>query len=65
MVNFKRTKYLILLLLVIVGFIFNGELFIFHLDNFQASYYRTSFYFNETPKEVSNESILKEFTNAR
>ena len=64
MVNFKKTKYLILLLLVIVGFIFNGELFIFHLDNFQASYYRASFYFNETPKTVSNESILKEFTDA-
>jgi hypothetical protein len=64
MLTFKKTKYLILLLLVLIGFIFNGELFIFHLDNFQASYYRADFYFDEIPKEASNERVLEEFIDA-
>lgn len=59
-----RIKYLICILLISAGFLFNGELFIFHLDYFQDSYYRTSFSFSVMSDGVPDEKIVSDFIDA-
>ena len=40
----KRIKILIFIVLLSVGFLFNGELYMLYLDNFQESCYQANFY---------------------
>ncbi len=61
----NRAKYIIGVILIIGGFLFTGELFIFHLDNFQTSYYRASFVFgDEIPAGYDNADIVDDFIDA-
>lgn len=60
----KKVKYFICTLLIVVSFLFNGELFIFYLDNFQESYFRSSFAFVDLPESITNEDIVLDFINA-
>lgn len=55
----KWVKYLIGSLLIVMSFVFTGELFIFHLDQFQESYYQATFVFDETTAEASE--IISDF----
>lgn len=57
----KKVKYMISILLIISGFLFTGELFIYFLDNFQESYYRANFVFDNLPDENTNPYIVEEF----
>ena len=55
----KWVKYLIGSLLIVMSFVFTGELFIFHLDQFQESYYQATFVFEETTSETSE--VISDF----
>ena len=55
----KWVKYLMGTLLITMSLIFTGELFIFHLDQFQESYYQATFVFEETTAEASE--IISDF----
>lgn len=58
----NKAKYIIGVILIIGGFLFTGELFIWHLDNFQESYYRASFSIgDEVPKGYTNKDIVDDF----
>ena len=58
----KWVKYLIGSLLIVMSFVFTGELFIFHLDQFQESYYQATFVFEETTSETSE--VISDFLEA-
>jgi hypothetical protein len=60
----RITKITISLLLLIVGFLFNGELFILYLDNFQESYYQSRFDYKAMAKDVSDGEIISDFSSA-
>lgn len=62
MCRVKWVKYLIGILLIAMSLIFTGELFIFHLDQFQESYYQATFVFEETTSEASE--IISDFLEA-
>lgn len=56
----QRVRFLLFIILISIGFLFNGEIYMLHQDNFQDSYYQADFYFdmagdNESPK------IIEEF----
>ena len=57
----KKIKYLIGFILIAVGFLFNGEIFILHLDNFQNSYYRSSFAFDTMAQSILDSEIIDDF----
>lgn len=57
----KRIRYLIIALLFIVGFLFNGELFALYIDNFQESFYKSSFAFENIKNEISDDEIINDF----
>lgn len=58
----KWVKYLIGSLLIVMSFVFTGELFIFHLDQFQEGYYQATFVFEETTSETSE--VISDFLEA-
>lgn len=58
----KKIKYLLAIILFIIGFIFTGELYMFFLDNFQELYYRCSFYFDSV--DIDNNVIVEDFLSA-
>ena len=61
----KRIKYSIFILLILVGFLFNGELFILHLDNFQEAFYRASFAFTaDMSADIPDEEVVQDFQAA-
>lgn len=60
----KKIKYILVLILFAIGFIFNGELFIYHLDNFQENYYRTSFFFEYMEEDKTSEEIIQDFLSS-
>lgn len=64
MKNIKGAKYLIGLILIMIGFLFNGELFFLYIDNFQNSYYRSSLSFPQSVQEAENTKIIGDFLNA-
>ena len=64
MKNIKSMKYLIGFLLLMIGFLFNGELFLLYADNFQNSYYRTSLAFFQSSRDPENEEIAADFLEA-
>lgn len=59
----QKIKILICILLLAVGFLFNGELYMLYLDNFQESYYQSNFYIENTNKSL-NKEIIQEFESA-
>lgn len=60
----KKIKYLICSLLMLIGFLFNGELFILYLDTFQDSYYRASFSFAHLPESITDQKVVEDFISA-
>lgn len=48
-------------IMMIVGFLFIGEQFIYHLDGFYESYYRVNFTFVDVSENTTNEEIIDEF----
>lgn len=63
-VMMQKIKILIFIILLSIGFSFNGELYMLYLDNFQESYYQVSFVLDRPSKEVSDAEIIQDFTNA-
>ncbi len=57
----KRIKILIFIVLLSVGFLFNGELYMLYLDNFQESCYQANFYTDIPTKKVSDDQIIQDF----
>ena len=57
----KRIKILIFIVLLSVGFLFNGELYMLYLDNFQESCYQANFYTDIPTMEVSDDRIRQDF----
>lgn len=60
----KKIKYILSSLLIIAALIFNGELFVLYLDNFQNSFYSASFSFEHIDKSITEEEILEDFKSA-
>lgn len=60
----RRIKILIVAVLLMIGFSFNGELYMLYLNNFQGSYYQTNFYPALVSKEETNEDTIRNFMNA-
>lgn len=60
----QKIKIIIFIVLLSIGFSFNGELYMLYLDNFQESYYQAGFCFDHTSTEVANEEIVKDFLNS-
>ena len=65
MCNIKIIKYIISTLLILTGFAFNGELFTLYTDNFQDSFYQTSFAFDgiDERKSIDEKTIVEDFVN--
>ncbi len=57
----QKIKLIIFVLLLLIGFLFNGELYMLYLDNFQDSCYQANFYTDIPTKEVSDNQIIKDF----
>jgi hypothetical protein len=51
-------------LLITIGFIFNGELFILYLDGFQESYYQSSFDFVNREAAIEEKEVIQDFNDA-
>ena len=64
--NIKTIKYIILALMLSIGFVFNGELFILYADDFQDSFYQASFAFDgmDNIKSMEESVIIEDFINA-
>lgn len=60
----KKIKYILSGLLIIAALIFNGEVFVLYLDNFQNSFFRASFSFENLDHSITQEDILKDFQSA-
>lgn len=60
----KKIKIIVVFLLIIIGFMFNGELFILYLDNFQNSYYQSGFDFANRDPDIEEEEVIQDFLNA-
>lgn len=58
-----RVKVIAAILLITIGFIFNGELYVLYLDNFYDNYYQASFDF-DPPDNDAAKKIVHEFTKA-
>lgn len=60
----RRIRYLVIALLFVSGFLFNGELFALYFDNFQESFYKSTFSFDNLSYEISNTEITEDFIHA-
>ena len=60
----RKIKIAFLVLLFTGGFLFNGELYILYLDTFQESYYQSTFFFDDLPKNTTDEEIIEDFLSA-
>lgn len=58
----KKMKYAIAAVLFMFGFIFTSEMFMNYLDNFEETYYSTTFSFATTSKE--KDEIIQDFLDA-
>jgi hypothetical protein len=59
-----KFRYIIAALLLLVGFTFNGELFIRYANDFQEGYYQADFAFSETGDARTDHEILKNVIRA-
>lgn len=60
----KKLKLIVIYLLLTIGFIFNGELFILYLDGFQESYYQSGFDFVNRENTIAEKEVIQDFLNA-
>lgn len=60
----KKIKYILSGLLIIAALIFNGEVFVLYLDNFQNSFFSASFSFENIDHSITQEDILEDFKSA-
>ncbi|WP_368294525.1 DUF1430 domain-containing protein [Dehalobacter sp. TBBPA1] len=60
----KKIKLIVIYLLITIGFIFNGELFILYLDGFQESYYQSGFDFVNREAAIEEKEVIQDFLNA-
>ena len=60
----KKLKLIVIYLLITIGFIFNGELFILYLDGFQESYYQSGFDFVNREDAIEEKEVIQDFLNA-
>jgi len=60
----KKLKLIVIYLLLAIGFIFNGELFILYLDGFQESYYQSGFDFVNRENTIAEKEVIQDFLNA-
>lgn len=60
-VQMQKIKILILTIILFVGFVFNGELYMLYLNNFQECYYQAGFALEHLPKETSDDEIINDF----
>ena len=60
----KKLKLIVIYLLITIGFIFNGELFILYLDGFQESYYQSGFDFVNREAATLEKEVIQDFLNA-
>ncbi|MHB8073296.1 DUF1430 domain-containing protein [Desulfosporosinus fructosivorans] len=60
----KKLKLIVIYLLITIGFIFNGELFILYLDGFQESYYQSGFDFVNREAATPEKEVIQDFLNA-
>lgn len=60
----KKIKLIVIYLLITIGFIFNGELFILYLDDFQKSYYQSGFDFVNREAAIEEEEVIQDFLKA-
>lgn len=51
-------------MLITIGFIFNGELFILYLDGFQESYYQSGVDFVNREDAIEEKEVIQDFLNA-
>ncbi len=57
----KKIKIAVFGILVLMGFLFMGELSLLNLNNFQEVYYDTNFYSNSSGKQISSAEMVKDF----
>lgn len=55
---------MIITLLFVIGFLFNGEQFAFYIDNFQESFYRSTFVFDDIGDEMQLNELIEDFNSA-
>lgn len=60
----QKIKILIFIVLLSIGFSFNGELYMLYLDNFQESYYQANFYPDRPSRPVTDVEIIRDFMDA-
>ncbi|TWH55980.1 hypothetical protein DesLBE_0158 [Desulfitobacterium sp. LBE] len=60
----KKIKLIIISLLISMGFLFNGELFVLYLDYFQNSYYQSGFDFVNMDATIEEEEVIQDFLQA-
>ena len=59
-----KIKLLVFTILICIGLVFNGELYLLYMNNFQAAYYEADFYTDDLMPETSEEEIKQDFLNA-
>ncbi|WP_041445070.1 DUF1430 domain-containing protein [Syntrophobotulus glycolicus] len=60
----KKIKLIVIYLLITIGFLFNGELFILYLDDFQGSYYQSGFDFVNREVDIEEKEVIRDFLQA-
>ncbi|WP_019850756.1 DUF1430 domain-containing protein [Desulfitobacterium sp. PCE1] len=60
----KKIKLIVISLLISIGFLFNGELFVLYLDYFQNSYYQSGFDFVNMDAAIEEEEVIQDFLQA-
>ena len=60
----NKLKIIIFGVLLTIGFAFNGELYMLHLDTFQDSYFQSNFYPEQSSEQGVNETYLQDFIHA-
>jgi len=60
----KKIKFIVIYLLITIGFLFNGELFILYLDGFQESYYQSGFDFVNREAAIEEKEVIQDFLKA-
>nr|WP_019850751.1 hypothetical protein [Desulfitobacterium sp. PCE1] len=51
-------------MLISIGFLFNGELFVLYLDYFKNSYYQSGFDFVNMNAAIEDEEVIQDFLQA-
>lgn len=57
----KKIKIAVFGILILMGFLFMGELNILNLSIFQEAYYEADFYINSSGRDISNREMIEDF----